>query len=100
MLFLSHTFIAKFYHVEKCKYLVDCDGSSLYIDRKSTRLNSSHANISYAVFCLKKKKLNKSFQTYCHDYTQKPQRTRRLVAARSHEPCRLSPRHQRLQPQL
>src|SRR3712207_8374466 len=27
-------------------------------DRKSTRLNSSHANISYAVFCLKKKKMN------------------------------------------
>src|SRR3712207_7792570 len=27
-----------------------------YEDRKSTRLNSSHANISYAVFCLKKKK--------------------------------------------
>src|SRR5947209_10669457 len=34
-------------HVTMCK----CDG-----DRKSTRLNSSHANISYAVFCLKKKK--------------------------------------------
>src|SRR3712207_8287308 len=31
----------------------DCQG-----DRKSTRLNSSHANISYAVFCLKKKKKN------------------------------------------
>src|SRR3712207_8378929 len=30
-------------------------------DRKSTRLNSSHANISYAVFCLKKKKI-----TYTH----------------------------------
>src|SRR3712207_7276788 len=29
-------------------------------DRKSTRLNSSHANISYAVFCLKKKKLRKN----------------------------------------
>src|SRR3712207_8286628 len=28
---------------------------SVSIDRKSTRLNSSHANISYAVFCLKKK---------------------------------------------
>src|SRR3712207_7594278 len=28
----------------------------LAVDRKSTRLNSSHANISYAVFCLKKKK--------------------------------------------
>src|SRR3712207_7496404 len=29
-------------------------------DRKSTRLNSSHANISYAVFCLKKKKRQKA----------------------------------------
>src|SRR3712207_7124409 len=28
---------------------------NLQVDRKSTRLNSSHANISYAVFCLKKK---------------------------------------------
>src|SRR3712207_7843103 len=43
-------------------------------DRKSTRLNSSHANISYAVFCLKKKKkttlltsihATKSFSFYC-----------------------------------
>src|SRR3712207_8862076 len=33
-------------------------------DRKSTRLNSSHANISYAVFCLKKKKI-------MHIYTYK-----------------------------
>src|SRR3712207_7178844 len=32
------------------------DGTRLLVsDRKSTRLNSSHANISYAVFCLKKK---------------------------------------------
>src|SRR3712207_9434352 len=30
-------------------------------DRKSTRLNSSHANISYAVFCLKKKKTKKNY---------------------------------------
>src|SRR3712207_8095345 len=30
----------------------------LLLDRKSTRLNSSHANISYAVFCLKKKYYN------------------------------------------
>src|SRR3712207_8831397 len=30
------------------------------LDRKSTRLNSSHANISYAVFCLKKKKKEKT----------------------------------------
>src|SRR3712207_5021826 len=33
-----------------------------YRDRKSTRLNSSHANISYAVFCLKKK--NKCIKTH------------------------------------
>src|SRR5438034_6516122 len=31
-------------------------GLRLYVDRKSTRLNSSHTVISYAVFCLKKKK--------------------------------------------
>src|SRR3712207_8935754 len=30
--------------------------AAVHLDRKSTRLNSSHANISYAVFCLKKKK--------------------------------------------
>src|SRR3712207_8931198 len=35
----------------------DDGGAVLVVDRKSTRLNSSHANISYAVFCLKKKKI-------------------------------------------
>src|SRR3712207_7729714 len=34
------------------------------LDRKSTRLNSSHANISYAVFCLKKKKKTTNLRTY------------------------------------
>src|SRR3712207_7990832 len=37
--------------IEGCRKLTGVKG-----DRKSTRLNSSHANISYAVFCLKKKK--------------------------------------------
>src|SRR5690625_2380992 len=36
-----------------------CKGISM-IDRKSTRLNSSHVAISYAVFCLKKKKIYKN----------------------------------------
>src|SRR3712207_8377796 len=36
---------------------------ALFLDRKSTRLNSSHANISYAVFCLKQ---NKHEDTYEH----------------------------------
>src|SRR5690606_41348760 len=35
------------------------------IDRKSTRLNSSHVKISYAVFCLKKKNYNKLLKSYC-----------------------------------
>src|SRR3712207_7882692 len=38
-------------------------------DRKSTRLNSSHANISYAVFCLKKKK-NSLRQLSHHNYNR------------------------------
>src|SRR3712207_8474839 len=38
------------------------------LDRKSTRLNSSHANISYAVFCLKKKK-NKLLISTIHTHS-------------------------------
>src|SRR3712207_8930427 len=38
--------------------------SQPHLDRKSTRLNSSHANISYAVFCLKKKKQTYSNKLY------------------------------------
>src|SRR3712207_7891575 len=41
----------------------EADSYTCWGDRKSTRLNSSHANISYAVFCLKKKK-NMTMHTY------------------------------------
>src|SRR3712207_5064212 len=44
------------------KTLKVAEPSGILRDRKSTRLNSSHANISYAVFCLKKKK-SKIFNT-------------------------------------
>src|SRR5258705_9207194 len=37
-------------------------------DRKSTRLNSSHLGISYAVFCLKKKKIHENEQVYSRSY--------------------------------
>src|SRR3712207_7937015 len=37
-------------------------GAPVTRDRKSTRLNSSHANISYAVFCFKKKKKKSQFE--------------------------------------
>src|SRR5688572_31362750 len=37
----------------------------LFLDRKSTRLNSSHSQISYAVFCLKKKKKSTAMTKNC-----------------------------------
>src|SRR5947199_7299374 len=40
--------------------LVGFTSSPILVDRKSTRLNSSHLGISYAVFCLKKKKKKQS----------------------------------------
>src|SRR3712207_7763765 len=43
-------------HVRYVGLEIDLRRSEMHPDRKSTRLNSSHANISYAVFCLKKKK--------------------------------------------
>src|SRR3712207_8586807 len=44
-------------HPQVAKRLIRlCARDVMEPDRKSTRLNSSHANISYAVFCLKKKK--------------------------------------------
>src|SRR2546430_6692980 len=39
----------------------DVVGPVLQVDRKSTRLNSSHSQISYAVFCLKKKKKHTTY---------------------------------------
>src|SRR3712207_6881924 len=48
------------YAVEEALKIKEAYGGEVTVvsmgDRKSTRLNSSHANISYAVFCLKKKK--------------------------------------------
>src|SRR5205085_7603545 len=38
------------------------------IDRKSTRLNSSHSQISYAVFCLKKKKIKQKVLKWYHRF--------------------------------
>src|SRR3712207_8503994 len=49
--------------------LADEPTGALDRDRKSTRLNSSHANISYAVFCLKKKKKHsQQFSTQPYAY--------------------------------
>src|SRR3712207_2259194 len=54
---------------QQANLILNTIGEGVCIDRKSTRLNSSHANISYAVFCLKKKKtiiMNKSTTTTRH----------------------------------
>src|SRR5438034_4122687 len=42
--------------IEGCLHMLADEKADVVIDRKSTRLNSSHTVISYAVFCLKKKK--------------------------------------------
>src|SRR3712207_7835112 len=47
-----------FLNVHEGPHAIRVNYVSTVLDRKSTRLNSSHANISYAVFCLKKKKTN------------------------------------------
>src|SRR2546430_10024667 len=41
-------------------------------DRKSTRLNSSHSQISYAVFCLKKKNIHSLTNSACHHTKHEP----------------------------
>src|SRR3712207_8858531 len=46
------------HHLGRVALLAFLVGPLAGLDRKSTRLNSSHANISYAVFCLKKKNNN------------------------------------------
>src|SRR5947209_15165816 len=57
--------------------------STVLQDRKSTRLNSSHANISYAVFCLKKKKKNNK-----NNYSKqnKKQKKRHITTHRPPQP--------------
>src|SRR5438034_4972379 len=53
------------YHNQRAVVVLDHALEPEPIDRKSTRLNSSHTVISYAVFCLKKKKkITKTKQTY------------------------------------
>src|SRR2546430_10829092 len=47
---------------ERTRYRRAVDGQ--HTDRKSTRLNSSHSQISYAVFCLKKKKKKKKYHIF------------------------------------
>src|SRR2546426_6145647 len=49
-------------------FIVLNDAAALILDRKSTRLNSSHLVISYAVFCLKKKKIQQCGKScsICH----------------------------------
>src|SRR3989475_6007561 len=59
----------------------DHDQDGVLADRESTRLNSSHSQISYAVFCLKKKK-KKNTQ---HDSTHKISDTNKRDIQRTHE---------------
>src|SRR5690606_41118091 len=54
----GHMGLSKIYEI-----VLNNDPAYAFLDRKSTRLNSSHVKISYAVFCLKKKKNKKKRTT-------------------------------------
>src|SRR5947209_13695173 len=59
--------VARARRTQRAFQLIMLDLDDFKIDRKSTRLNSSHANISYAVFCLKKKKKKYKPIIYVYD---------------------------------
>src|SRR3989440_6775146 len=65
-------------------------------DRKSTRLNSSHDQISYAVFCLKKKKKNRNTSNakYKHDETPRDRQNRHVIYIPHSLPDPVSNQHQ------
>src|SRR2546430_9972387 len=62
---------------------------SLLLDRKSTRLNSSHSQISYAVFCLKKKTRRRPHQAVAR--RPAPPQCRRAAAAWARQKTRAAP---------
>src|SRR5437868_12736506 len=69
----------------KVRFSVLCSAPTL--DRKSTRLNSSHVSISYAVFCLKKKKINNNNtkqKTFTHTTANNVDCSRSLLSSRLH----------------
>src|SRR5438270_9905283 len=66
------------------------------LDRKSTRLNSSHSQISYAVFCLKKKKNKQKEVSVKESKRQRPPTQSDQYHPSSHKPLLLSHRHHRL----
>src|SRR3712207_8345266 len=59
----------------------DVESALFCVDRKSTRLNSSHANISYAVFCLKKKQNSTALEHHLPTRPSRPRRPPRLPLA-------------------
>src|SRR3712207_9458240 len=61
--------IEDWYKLIKELYVGEWQRTTVEQDRKSTRLNSSHANISYAVFCLKKKKIYNTDLITCTTYS-------------------------------
>src|SRR5256885_3858205 len=70
------------------------------VDRKSTRLNSSHLVISYAVFCLKKKTPQRDLYLSLEVYNNAMYYTRRTSTSSSHKIVRADPDHVRRTPSI
>src|SRR3989442_8610738 len=64
--FFGMIYIIYIFYIIYSLYILENAGTFMMIDRKSTRLNSSHVRISYAVFCLKKKKKSR-YYSKVHD---------------------------------
>src|SRR2546430_4355840 len=66
-LFRSHHAAPRLMRVYELQNEAEAEGAKPFEDRKSTRLNSSHSQISYAVFCLKKKKKSETRSISCKE---------------------------------
>src|SRR2546430_13444456 len=82
------SFVVRLFQIDDGRVAVKCERAGAgdsQVDRKSTRLNSSHSQISYAVFCLKKKtKIRHLLVTLCPTHLSTGRPTFNVLLASGH----------------
>src|SRR2546422_1749609 len=71
--------LSRKFAVKVAQWVVEWQQGRANADRKSTRLNSSHGYISYAVFCLKKKKMDRRWRVFRPCASTPPSASRDVV---------------------